>query len=89
VITGSMSRVTAFPVPFNDEVTLNFKHADNGRVLIEVFSMDGRLILDEQFEKDSLEVSYTIKTNSLSEGIYMVRLRQGEYQQVIKVSKVN
>ncbi|MEM7510756.1 MAG: Ig-like domain-containing protein, partial [Bacteroidota bacterium] len=81
--------ITAFPVPFNDEVTLNFKHADNGRVLIEVFSMDGRLILDEQFEKDSLEVSYTIKTNSLSEGIYMVRLRQGEYQEVIKVSKVN
>ncbi|MEM6766514.1 MAG: Ig-like domain-containing protein, partial [Bacteroidota bacterium] len=80
--------LTAYPVPFSDELTLRFEHADNGWVEVAIFSTDGRLVQEERYEKTSLWTERVINTEKLAEGVYFLKLRQGSYQEVLKLSKL-
>ena len=62
----------------------------DGEASIEMFSMDGRLVMNQTIQADSnfRKVSLHIPP-SLAAGMYVIRIRQGERERSYKVLKIN
>jgi hypothetical protein len=70
------------PNPFNPSTMIRFSLAETQRVIIDVFDLQGRRIA--RILDDSLppgEHSQLFRPVSLSSGIYLLRLRAGNYQE--------
>ncbi len=63
---------------------------EDGEASIEMFSMDGRLVMNQTIQADSnfRKVSLHIPP-SLAAGMYVIRIRQGERGRSYKVLKIN
>jgi hypothetical protein len=67
-----------FPNPAQNECSLAFKQAINGKVYIEVYNQQGQL-MSIQEQNNILPYSIlTLRTNNLANGIYLVKVQSGE-----------
>jgi len=73
------------PNPFSTEVMLNFSSAVKGGATVNVFGMDGRVVLNRTFStvgsRESLDLS------SLADGMYSINVQTSEGFSTVKVIK--
>jgi len=73
------SGLKIYPNPVKDFAKVEFKMAERADVRIQVYSLNGRLVLDEQYSNQS-EGKNTVQLNlsQLSNGTYIVRAISGD-----------
>ena len=68
-----------YPNPVSDYANIEFKMSERADVRIQVYSLNGRLIMDEQFRNQSSgENTIQVDLNQLSNGTYIVRAISGD-----------
>ena len=78
---------SAYPNPFNSEITLNYSIARSGSVKLTVFDLAGReiAVLEDGFMKAGF---YTFPVNSAnwSTGVYLVQMKTADVVKTIKIA---
>jgi len=84
-------QLTAYPNPFESQVTLKWKNDPSQNTVIEVLDMSGRLIRvlvnAKLTEENGVFVWDARGDASVIPGMYIVRLSQGKHKETIKVIK--
>lgn len=75
------SNITIYPNPGNDIININLSDKVQGETNFILYDIQGRAIL----EKNTTTSSTTIDINSLTEGIYLLSIRNGELQTTQKI----
>ena len=83
-ITGNDGfKVTAFPNPVTDKLQINTDTDIAPSAYINICNMEGKEMLRQSLTSKSLE----IKMAGLSNGVYLLRVINGQHQQTIKIVK--
>lgn len=77
-----ISDISAYPNPFDDEITVTFNSADGESVSYEVIDALGRIVMVGTAGGDTI-----IFGSELKAGIYVVRLHSGNEVHSLKISK--
>lgn len=75
-----------FPNPFNPETVISFSLPKNSKIQLTVYNMLGKevaLLADEVFSAGQHQIKF--KANSLPSGVYVYRLKAGEFIQSRKM----
>jgi glycosidase len=84
---GSQWKATLFPNPTAGNVTLQTE-GGTGNIQVEIFDASGRLVAVTQLQGPPAGSFMTeLNTGTLSPGVYWVRIKQGEQEEVIKLSR--
>jgi len=68
--------LNAYPNPFGDEVTVNFKLESPSRIALHIYDINGRLIdVPVNENRHAGEHKLQVNTSSLQPGIYIYQLR--------------
>ncbi|MBR6067509.1 MAG: T9SS type A sorting domain-containing protein [Bacteroidales bacterium] len=78
----SISDISAYPNPFDEEITVKFNSADVENVTYEVIDALGRIVLAGNANGDTIVFGSELKA-----GIYVVRLHNGNEVHSLKISK--
>ena len=78
----NISNISAYPNPFEDEITVTFDTIDNGNVMFEVVDVLGRVVSSGLSSEDRIVFGSELKS-----GIYIVRLHAGDEIHLLKISK--
>lgn len=78
----SISDISAYPNPFDEEITVKFNSADVENVTYEVIDALGRIVKEGNANGDTIVFGSELKT-----GIYVVRLHNGNEVHSLKISK--
>ncbi len=76
-ILSKFLEVKTYPNPASDHVYINYMLADNGKVILEIFNSDGRIITG--FSPGWLpsgEYNYRWETSNIPPGMYILRILQ-------------
>jgi PKD repeat protein len=78
---------SVFPNPLdtNGELNISFENEYLGIYSVDVYSLNGRKIISEEFDKTAKEEAQVINLKSANEGLYLVRVRTGNQSTQIKV----
>lgn len=76
-----------YPVPFGDQLTIDFDGKSSFDARITLYDMSGKLVLDEFRGNHRGMKRLTIDTKSLAPGFYILRLHDGESEHQRKVIK--
>ncbi|WP_084274393.1 T9SS type A sorting domain-containing protein [Crocinitomix catalasitica] len=76
----------AFPNPFIDEFTLIRDHEGKGQFEVNIYSIDGKLILNEKITSEGM-LQYYINTTNWLQGIYLVEMIYNDASTAIKMIK--
>ena len=77
-----LSNISAYPNPFDEEITITFNSVDGENVSYEVIDALGRIVLAGNADSDTIVFGSELKA-----GIYVVRLHSGDKVNSIKISK--
>jgi hypothetical protein len=66
------SKFSVFPNPAADKVVISCKEIPQDRVIVEIFSLDGRMVLKKLFEKP--DENMEIDVHDLGKGMYYIRI---------------
>jgi hypothetical protein len=86
LVPREMQLAQNYPNPFNPSTTLQFALAKSGHVTLEVFNVLGQnvaTIVNEELSAGSHRV--TFNASALSSGIYLYRLKAGDFVQTKKM----
>jgi hypothetical protein len=77
-----------YPNPVNEEFKINYSFTKKSDWSIELYNSTGEKILEEKLSSESFQGEYSIKTQSLPNGAYLVRLADGYIQntQILNIS---
>ena len=77
-----------YPNPANEEFKINYSFKKEGEWKIELYNLLGEKILEKQLISESLNGEYSISTQNLPNGAYLVRLADGYIQnsQMLNIS---
>ncbi|MDX2247123.1 MAG: T9SS type A sorting domain-containing protein [Bacteroidia bacterium] len=75
------------PVPFKDELTLNFHTEYSGRLQIQLIDLTGRVFYTQSKELRAGVHNHTFSTDEIAAGIYLVKIQQGVKTVVKRVVK--
>lgn len=78
----SISDISAYPNPFDEEITVKFNSADVKNVTYEVIDALGRIVKEGNANGDTI-----VFGSELNAGIYVVRLHSGNEVHSLKISK--
>lgn len=78
----SISDISAYPNPFDEEITVKFNSADVENVTYEVIDALGRIVKEGNANGDTI-----VFGSELNAGIYVVRLHSGNEVHSLKISK--
>ncbi len=78
----SISDISAYPNPFDEEITVKFNSADVENVTYEVIDALGRIVKEGNANGDTIVFGSELKA-----GIYVVRLHNGNEVHSLKISK--
>jgi len=85
VVQPQTTQMRVYPNPVGDILTIEIPESSRGTGSIEIYSMDGRLI---QTLRSSMVNSTTqINVSSLSQGVYICRIRTGNQTSSIQFVK--
>ncbi len=73
---------TAYPNPTNGELTLDLMHYVSKSVSIEVYSIEGRLLMNE--ELSAVALSHAINLNNYQSGMYLIKVKSNGLPDVTK-----
>jgi hypothetical protein len=87
-VEEQLSQLQLYPNPAQDWAELSFGEAFSGTVSLQLLDMSGKVLLDEQVDA-SQQRSHRIQLTEagLKAGLYLLRLRQGEHSQTLKLLK--
>lgn len=86
--TESVKSISIFPNPAENDVTLKMVNYDKARVDISIFNMIGReMIQFKGIEITDDEQNYNMNLEKLNTGIYIVKIKQGDYSTSLKLEK--
>ena len=71
---SSVESYTAYPVPVNDELSLNIKLVTNENVIVGMYNFTGQAVLSQNFSLTKGENVVKLDMSSLSSGIYILRI---------------
>lgn len=72
-----------YPNPIINDCNLEFSTVDDGNVLISIFDLTGRLVVET---KESLQKgNHSFKISDLYAGVYMVKMTSGQFSYVTKL----
>lgn len=76
-----------FPNPLNNnkELNISFENEYMGEYNVNVYSLNGRRILTEKFNKTGTQEAQIINLTNAIEGLYLVRVTTGNQSTQIKV----
>ncbi len=74
--------ISAYPNPFNDEITIEFSINGAEKVAYEVVNALGQIVIEGKHVESPIKFG-----TELNAGMYFVRLRAGDEVQTIKISK--
>ena len=70
--------VELFPNPVLNRLNVNLHSAYRGDVVLQVFDLHGRAVLQRQLRKDTDAGSATLRVGSLPRGVYQLRVIEGD-----------
>lgn len=73
-----LSNFALYPNPSQGMVSVRFESRVSDKVTVEVFDLQGRAIVSKRFEADTALFNEQVNVNSLANGIYLVRVSQGD-----------
>ncbi|MCU0421267.1 MAG: T9SS type A sorting domain-containing protein [Bacteroidia bacterium] len=79
--------VSAYPVPFTNELSINVNSTSTDAITVEVYDVQGRLLLNQVQETVINNVINVNNINQLQSGVYLVKVSQGGTQQTIRIVK--
>jgi len=72
-----------FPNPANNKVIISFKETPKDRVIVEIFSTDGRMVLKKIFETPIEKLETDV--HELGKGIYYIKIHSNRNDIVKKL----
>lgn len=93
VITGVaienalLSNVSAYPNPVTDMLNINFNNVSLKDVSLVLYDAKGQKVIEKKIGTIAGNFTETLNMNTLSKGIYMLAVQQGENAAYIKVIK--
>ncbi len=78
-----------WPNPSNDFLDISYHLSDGALVSCEVYSLDGKRVLLNQFESVNGVNRHRIETGMLANGTYLLRLSTGHTVQTVKFTVLN
>ncbi len=86
-ITGvSPLQLTAFPVPFNDVLQIQFSDNQNNKAIVRIFDLKARLVSELVASPVQLQ-SVRIDTSALKPGTYILQVVSGDKIESMKIVK--
>jgi hypothetical protein len=89
-------QLSTYPNPFRDEMTISFNLREPGKVVLQVFDMQGRNVADmgsRQYFEGVHEIRWSAADHNLSPGFYMVRMQlesgNNKFLQSYKIQLIN
>jgi hypothetical protein len=71
------NKTTVYPNPFNDQVNFRMTHPVEGKILVSLFDVQGRLLMHQ--EKEAQDQLLAISNLNLPAGEYFVKLEGSNY----------
>ncbi|MBT4401733.1 MAG: T9SS type A sorting domain-containing protein [Bacteroidetes bacterium] len=71
-------KVVAFPNPNNGRIILEINGASPGPIKIDIYSLGGQLVYNEQFEMNGKVITRIVDISDNAAGIYQIVVRSGE-----------
>ena len=84
-------QLTAYPVPFSQNVTLEFKAEQSGKYEINLYDMKGQLVrqLKSGTAKAGEVTQIEVDGRSMADGMYLARMVSGSGTKTVKLLKKN
>lgn len=73
-----LSNFSLYPNPSQGMISVRFESTDNNSVSVQVFDLQGRAIYAKKFESDLSVFNQNINIGNLANGVYLVRVKQGD-----------
>lgn len=70
--------ISVYPNPADQHATISFESLNDGMVDVQLLDKMGRIILQDTWEKTGTMVEGDLNLEGLAEGIYFVKIRQGD-----------
>jgi hypothetical protein len=77
------NKISAFPNPVNDNVTIRIDDLQQGKASIRLFNSDGKLVLQQSTNRNAT----AIDMSKMAAGIYLVKVQSGEMESTMKIIK--
>ncbi len=78
---------SVYPNPYSEAITIELESQNFGSVRVLIFSMSGKQVLQESFDKKEIKFQTVIKTPAMGDGIYLVNIIIGDKILVKKIVK--
>lgn len=82
---AGINAVSIYPNPAVDLASVYFKVSKVSDIKIEVFNQLGKKVLENVYQNQSGDVRLDINTSTLREGVYFVKVGEGENRKVMKL----
>ncbi|MEL7533795.1 MAG: T9SS type A sorting domain-containing protein [Bacteroidota bacterium] len=76
-----------YPVPFRNELIVNYSTESEKEMLVRLYDMQGRLVLSETAQPKAGTNRFNLQTEAVPSGMYILRLEQNGLSQIKKVIK--
>lgn len=76
--------VQLFPNPVNDQLSIRWNKLETTTLEVQIFNLAGQLVLQQQWE-NATSAPQIIDVRALTAGVYLVRLNDGETQQMYRL----
>ena len=88
-IGAAANTIALFPNPASNKLAVSFNAENNLPATIEIFTLSGQLVLQNQVESTLGENSATVDISKLTSGLYLVKVAQGNqhFSTKLEVSK--
>jgi hypothetical protein len=84
-MTSTDSRFIVYPNPVNTELNLQFNEMKNQPMSIEILSIDGRVVYNEQLQRNV--TTHKVNISELPNGLYLCRITSGTAIETTKFIK--
>lgn len=81
----SLTDIVALPNPFSSTLNINLNSMVAGVISVQLMDINGKEVLSSTLNLDAGYNSLPIETNSLPRGVYVLKLNNGQHNEVIKV----
>lgn len=76
-----------YPVPFRNELIVNYSTESEKEMFVRLYDMQGKMILSESTQPRAGTNQFSIQTEAVPSGMYILRLEQNGLSQIKKVIK--
>ena len=82
---NSVIELHTYPNPSSEEVGLRMIHPNEGKVIIQITDLLGRVVLEKEIIKDQKELSSKLNVSKLVEGTYLLKVKHQELEKITRL----